>query len=194
MISCNWKSIDCECKNHQQLEHNRGVVVKGTAGFTYAQFRPHSPEAVAQSKEATVQMVARQHLSQKSSKKYLNLIECTKTFTIIIYRFDIPADRIDVRDWNNGGGANNNVQVTCKANAADVRSADGTCNNLSFKRFGQAGTIFQRILPPVYQDGNIIVNSTVSCVIYFKCIFLFGAIILKEFPFQERLHRLAQCL
>ena len=65
--------MNIKIKN-MQLENNRDIVAKGTAGFTYAQFRPHSPEAVAQSKEAAVQLVARQHLSQKSSKIYFNLI------------------------------------------------------------------------------------------------------------------------
>lgn len=41
-------------------------------------------------------------------------------------------------------------------NILNFRTADGTCNNLfTNPRYGQSGTIFQRILPnPSYQDGN----------------------------------------
>ena len=44
---------------------------------------------------------------------------------------------------------------TCDATYA-YRSLDGTCNNLNRPRYGQASTIYQRLMgPATYADGNV---------------------------------------
>lgn len=44
------------------------------------------------------------------------------------------------------------------------RTFDATCNNRKNKEWGKAGTAFQRILPPDYQDGEIfaVLGKTIS--------------------------------
>ena len=45
--------------------------------------------------------------------------------------------------------------LNCVTNYA-YRSLDGTCNNVNNPSYGQAGTIYQRLMvPATYADGNV---------------------------------------
>ena len=53
---------------------------------------------------------------------------------------------------------------TCDASYA-YRSLDGTCNNLNNPQYGQANTIYQRLMgPATYADGNVNNNIAYYCL------------------------------
>ncbi|XP_057373484.1 chorion peroxidase-like [Daphnia carinata] len=87
------------------------------------------PDDVKQSKEASIELTARQYLSSK---------------------FDVPANEIRFDDITE-----RKLQPLSKCDPSyPYRSFDGTCNNLENPRYGEANTIFQRLMgPATYSDG-----------------------------------------
>lgn len=90
----------------------------------------HNPQAIAQSKEASVYMMARNYLSEK---------------------LGVPADKIDMGDSRNDNITNRQF-LTCDK-TTPFRTMDGTCNNLGNPLFGKSSTIFGRMIPPDLLNG-----------------------------------------
>ena len=70
-----------------------------------------------------------------------------------MFRFGIPVEKINVDEFSDRQSALP-VLATCSA-SYPYRTFDGSCNNLNFPRFGQANTIFQRLLGVNYSDGKL---------------------------------------
>ena len=45
------------------------------------------------------------------------------------------------------------VVPTC-TNSSKYRTADGSCNNLNIPNLGQSNTVYRRLVPPLYKDGQ----------------------------------------
>ena len=57
----------------------------------------------------------------------------------------------------------NNCPVTPRCDhSAKYRTHDGTCNNLANPLYGKSETAFQRILPPVYGDGECRIQAVLA--------------------------------
>ncbi|XP_046656119.1 chorion peroxidase-like isoform X2 [Daphnia pulicaria] len=94
----------------------------------------YNPEAIAQSKEAAVYLVARQYLSDK---------------------LGIPAEKIGDFERSSTFGSDVSDRQICDFNSK-FRTFDGTCNNVGVPSFGKSGTIFNRLVSTPsegYDDG-----------------------------------------
>jgi peroxidase len=53
-----------------------------------------------------------------------------------------------------GAGQQCEVQIAACDPNSPYRTIDGSCNNLRQPRWGMTGSLFTRLLPPRYADGN----------------------------------------
>lgn len=49
-------------------------------------------------------------------------------------------------------------QIQCPNGPSRFRTIDGSCNNLQRPEWGQINTALQRIIPPKYGDGKLLVK------------------------------------
>lgn len=128
------EGIEAGNKFVREMNEMEAYMYNSNHEDAYSKFKPFVSEAVRQSKIAAVQLVARQTLSK---------------------RFGIPAEEINFAELDDAADRQNPLPTISSCNASyPYRSFDGTCNNLNNPRYGQANTIFQRLMgPATYSDG-----------------------------------------
>lgn len=118
-----------------QLLNNRIVAEKGTPVFSHALLFPTTHKIISKSKDAFKNVAASVNLVRQ-----FNLTKAQGEFGLP--RFGVH---------------NTIIANTCPrppiCPETKYRAFDGSCNNVRNKDWGRAGTAFQRILPPDYQDG-----------------------------------------
>uniref|UniRef100_A0A2P2HX17 Peroxidase-like n=1 Tax=Hirondellea gigas TaxID=1518452 RepID=A0A2P2HX17_9CRUS len=119
----------------RELVFNNIVAEVGSPVFLHARLFEPNDEVKAQAKNAALTLGAT-----------LNLV---KKFNLSKEEAEFGLSKVSV--------ANTIIADTCPVEPVctetKYRSRDGSCNNLKNKKWGQAATSYQRILPPDYSDG-----------------------------------------
>ncbi|XP_046656130.1 chorion peroxidase-like [Daphnia pulicaria] len=131
-----WEQLEAQILEVDRNRSHHHGTSRADEKYHSRRFNPqrYNPEAIAQSKEAAVYLVARQYLSDK---------------------LGIPAEKIGDFERSSTFRNDGSDRQVCDFNSK-FRTFDGTCNNVGVPAFGKSGTIFNRLVfnpSEGYDDG-----------------------------------------